>query len=301
MQHATTPSYAVGVDIGGTKVFIVITDAGGKVFYKEKFRTPAAVGALIQRIADCISESGVNRTMVGGLGVGVPGRVDSRRGIVIDVPSLKWHNLPLQSLFEQQFNVPVFFNNDVNLSLLGERWLGSGQNVQDLYYLAIGTGVGSAIFANGQLIEGASFSAGEIGYFLEKADLAYSFKNRNTEFGIFENKTSGTALTHQGLKLGYDPRQLFERYVQGDSGTVAIIEEFITDLSLAIANVVSLLNPQLVIVGGGVSESMACVIGAIRRNVKEFSPIPTQIELAKLGGEAGAFGGAAYVFQKLND
>ena len=196
------------------------------------------------------------------------------------------------------FSFPIYVKNDVNFSVIGERWLGNGKFNGNIFYVAFGTGVGSAIIANGQVIEGANFSAGEIAYFIDKEDVRYGRKNLVQNFGTFEKKTSGTFLKQKGLRYGYSPQELFVQYQKNNPIVRPIIEEFVLETSIAIANTVSLLNPEIVIIGGGVSESMGCVLDQIKRYVADFTPIPTKIELSKLGGEAGALGGVAYVFQE---
>ncbi|TCL55350.1 glucokinase [Hydrogenispora ethanolica] len=290
--------FGLGVDIGGTKVLIVLANPAGEIIFQDKAGTSRDPAEIIGIIRASLDKAGVQAGQIRGMGVGVPGNVDSTKGWVMDVPSLKWQNLNLAELLGSHFPFPVYINNDVNLSALGERWLGNGRGTDNLFYIALGTGIGGAVIANGALVEGYRFGAGEIGYFLEKADLRNGLRNYSCqEFGVFESKASGTALTRKAEPLGLTPRELFQGFRRGVSGTQAIIEEFVLDLSVAIANVVSLLNPEKVIIGGGVSESMECVIEPIRESVAQFSPFPTEIVLARLGGAAGAVGGAAYVFQ----
>ncbi len=297
---ALEAQYGLGVDIGGTKVMIVLADQQGKIIFQDKIETPREPAAIIAIIEDTLRRAGVQIQQIAAMGVGVPGNVDSRRGLVIDVPSLKWQNLNLEELFDEHFPFPSFINNDVNLSALGERWLGNGQRSDNLFYIALGTGVGGAIIANGSLIEGHRFGAGEIGYFLEKADLQNGLRNYSCqEFGVFESKTSGSALAEKVKPLGLTPRELFQEYRRGNPTVKWIMEEFILDLSVTVANVVSLLNPEKVIIGGGVSESMDCILQPIRNYVAQFSPFAVEIVLARLGGAAGAVGGAAYAFQKV--
>lgn len=289
----------IGIDIGGTKTLVIAADCGGRSVIKKRLKTPSEIGELLEKIKLVLDSTGITQSDIIGMGVGVPGRVNSKSGLVIDVPSLKWNNINLRDQFKSYFNRPIFINNDVNLSLIGERWLGNGKSYDNLFYIAIGTGIGSAIIANGTVVEGASYSAGEIGYFIEKEDIRNGYKIAGLEFGALERKASGSALTDNAQKLGFNPRELFREYRNGNRGVTPVIEEFVFDISVAIANVVCLINPEVVIIGGGVSESMSIILNQIQDKVAEYVPIATKIVLSKLGGEAGAFGGVAYVFQKI--
>jgi glucokinase len=290
-------AYGVGVDIGGTKIFIVITDLDGEVVFKEKIKTIADIDEIIATINQAILKSGVNQQLIIAMGVGVPGMTNTATGEVIDAPALGWQNVPLKDIMQQQFSFPVFINNDVRCAALGERWLGSGVMSQNMFFIAFGTGVGSAIIYNGQLIEGHNFSSGEIGYFIDMEDVENGLTNQPGQFGTFENKNSGTGLSRHGIA----PEELFKQYAKHDPKAAAIIEQFIRQVSVAIANVCSLINPEKIIIGGGVSESMPIVMGEIKKNVLNFTPNHADIELAVLGTDAGGLGAVAYAFQKLQE
>ena len=293
-------TYAIGVDIGGTKTLIIISDSTGQVVFKDRFKTASNVTALLNLIKDSIARANVPLDRIIGMGIGVPGRVNSKEGLVMDVPSLKWQNLNLKELASKCFQLPIFINNDVNQAVIGERWLGNGKNSDNIFYIAIGTGIGGAIIANGEIVEGSSFAAGEVGYFIDKNDVQNGLSNVYLEFGTFEKKTSGTALLQKGSELGFTPAELFQEYAGGNPDVIPVIEEFVLEVSIAIANVVSVINPEIVIIGGGTANSMSTVIDKIKGKVARFSPVPIKIALSKLGGEAGALGGVAYVFQKAN-
>lgn len=297
----TNRELGIGVDIGGTKTLVVIADRAGRPVMKEKLKTASRIEDLLQDVQTVIAKSGVTPEIAVGMGIGVPGWVNTESGCAIDVPSLKWRNVNVRDIFQRHFGLPVVINNDVNLSLLGEKWLGNGQNHDNIFYLAIGTGIGSAILANGRLIEGADYAAGEIGYFIDESDVRNGHRSVNLEFGAFEKKASGSALTEKGRQIGLTPAALFLEYQKGNPVAAAVIEDFVLRLAIVIANVVCLINPEIVILGGGVSESLTVVLERINDKVAAYVPIPAHIILSKLGGEAGAFGAVAYLFQKKNE
>lgn len=287
-------AFGVGVDIGGTKILLVITDLDGRIEYREKFETTSDTSKIIEIIKQCIHNAGLVENDVITMGVGVPG-ITTKDGIVVDAPGLKWTNLDLKSKFQESFSFPVFINNDVNCAALGERWLGSGENADNLFFIAIGTGVGSAIVANGELIHGFNYRAGEIGYNITENDIKQGMGNTLGEFGLFEKKVSGTALR----EYSSSPEQIFIEYARGNKDVLNIMDNFILHISINIANAVNLLNPEIVLIGGGVSESMEVVIKKIQESVDRFTPIKTKIGLATLGGDAGGLGAIAFAFNEV--
>ncbi|EXX87487.1 hypothetical protein BG52_04205 [Paenibacillus darwinianus] len=261
-------AYGVGVDIGGTKILVVITDLDGNAVYKEKRSSVNQIPEMTEMIQDCIRNSRIDLEQIIAMGIGIPGTFDRNTGVLLDAPALGLKNVNVKKEIEPHFPFPVFLNNDVNCAALGERWRGSGDNADDVVFIAIGTGVGSAIIANGTLVEGHRSVAGEIGYFITPEEIRNHIVNRPDEFGTFENKTSGMALG----KSGYSAEELFEQYAKGDPKAADYVDQFVIEMSAAIANIASLLNPEKVIIGGGVSESLASVMDGIKKRVSESSP-----------------------------
>lgn len=288
-------AYGVGIDIGGTKILVVITYLDGTILFKRKVKTTQDVNQIINIIKESIVDAEIDESNIVGMGVGVPSITDVKNGIVLDAYALGWSNLPLKEILEQKFSFPIFINNDVNFGALGERWLGSGKDSDDMLFIAIGTGVGSAIISGGKLLQGHNYHAGEIAYSLTEEDVTKGDSNKSGEFGTFEKKISGKFLSQQG----YQANDLFEQYISGNQPGYDTITKFILDLSIMIANSISLLNPERVVIGGGVSESMKCVLDDIRKSVDRFTPIKTRIELASLGGNAGGLGAIAYAFKEV--
>jgi len=290
-------AYGLGVDIGGTKILMAITDLDGNVVHKGKRPTVNRIPDIVAAIQQFIDQSPIETEQIIAMGIGVPATFDKNTGILIDSPALGMHNVNFKAEIAPSFPFPVFLGNDVNLAALGERWRGAGDNADDVVLIAIGTGVGSAIIANGELVLGHRSMAGEIGYFITSEEISRGVEARPDRFGPFENKTSGTALGRHG----YTAEELFERYERGDPETARIVDAFVTEMAFAIANVASLLNPEKIIIGGGVSESLGTVIARIKETVSRSTPNQVDIELARLGGDAGAIGAIAYAFQQIQD
>lgn len=291
-------SYGIGVDVGGTKTLIIITDLNGEVEYKEKYETPSELEDLIGLIKRSITKSNISESRILAMGVGCPGTVNIHEGIIMDSPSLKLNNYPIGKKLKAHFSFPVFVNNDVNCATLGENWLGNGKDIKNMVFIALGTGIGSGIILNNQLIHGFSYSAGEIGYFLGTEDVKGGKINKEGDYGVLENKISGTALSKHGLS----PKELLSGYPYTDKDREnEIVNDFILELSIAISNIVSLLNPEKVIIGGGVSESLSDILEAVKTKVDALTPIKTRIELAGLKTDSSALGAIAYAFQNVQD
>jgi glucokinase len=290
-------AYGIGVDIGGTKILIIITDLDGNMVYREKRKTTNDIDEIVQFIRECLQKADISEADVFGMGIGVPGTTNNEEGIVKGSVQLDWVNFPFKKLIEPYFPFPVFINNDVNCSALGERWLGAGGNSDHIYFISIGTAVGSAIIANGNLVYGHNYTAGEVCFQISIDDIQNNRFNLPNDYGVFEKKISGTALSQHG----YTTEEIFSEYAKGNERVIPVIKDFILHLSIVLANVVSLLNPEKVVIGGGVSESMGIILDDIQDKVACLTPIQTKIELASLGGDAGALGAIAYAFNQLEE
>ena len=240
-------AYCIGIDIGGTKLLLIITDLVGNIRYEKKLPTSNRIEDLVEIVHSSLEASGLKESDIFGMGVGVPGTV-LPDGVVVRAKALQWNNFPLQQLLSEAFPFPVYVGNDVNLAALGERWLGSGEQVDDMLFISLGTGIGSALVCNGRLVLGTQSRSGEMGYFLERQDVENGRLNRLGFQGVLEQKCSGTALSSHG----HTAEELFQAYRRGDPQGIEVIEKFILDFSVAIANCISLLNPAKVVIGGGV-------------------------------------------------
>ncbi|MGC4153297.1 MAG: ROK family transcriptional regulator [Propionicimonas sp.] len=285
--------YGLGIDIGGTKIQILITDLLGEVAGSRRFETTNSVPRIVEMAREVLAESGIPEQAILALGVGVPGTVNS--GVVLRAKALSWTNYDLYSALREHFSFPIFINNDVNNAALGERWLGSGEFSDELFFISLGTGIGSAIVTNGNIVYGANQRAGEISYTVNRSDLDSGNLNILGQHGVLERRISGYALSQHGC----EPKELFQRYSEGEPKAVRVIEDMVADLSVLISNVVSLLNPSTVVIGGGIAESLDVVLDRIRETVAGLTPIPTTIRLASLGTLAGAYGAVAFAIEQI--
>jgi glucokinase len=289
-------AYCIGIDIGGTKILLIITDLAGNIFYETKLPTTNKAEEIIKIITDSIAASGIAKEMFIGIGIGAPGRVlNCGESVSTSVRALKWTKFNLKSSLEQGLGIPVFVENDINAAALGEQWKGAGRGCSDFFLIAIGTGLGSAMIAEGNLIRGINNHAGEIGQFLDRQDVASGLYNIKGQQGILESRLSGTGLGSHGC----GSEELFKRYSLGDAEAVQVIGDFINELSIIISNCISLLNPQRVLLGGGVSNDLKPFLPKINKLVDHLTNMKAEIKLADLGPKAGAYGAVAFLLKQL--
>ncbi|WP_208590054.1 ROK family protein [Gracilibacillus suaedae] len=283
--------YTIGLNIGGTKIYGIMLDPYGKIDFEEKVNTYPEIEDLIRWIRTFIDHPPVSLHEIAGMGVGVPSIVDRENGVVLDAYSLKWTSVPLKEILSRAFNFPIWVDNDVNFAALGES-TALNKKSDHILFIAIGTGLGCGIILNGHLVTGAKGFAGEIGF-----NISSLSDSRNIDgFGALENQLSGTALGEYG-----DPYEVFQHYFERKEPGFTVINQFIDLLTVQIVNMVNLLNPEYVIISGGVSESMETFISNINKNVNEKSASQTKIQLAQLKNKAGAIGAAYFAMKQLDE
>lgn len=317
----------VGVDMGGTKILSAVVDAEGNILSTAKVPTQAKDGTsiVIDRIADSVEEaiqkSSVPDDTIQAVGIGAPGPLDPETGIVIFAPNLGWKNVPLKTELEARVGFPTFVDNDVNVGTLGEHTFGAGKGIQNLVGIFVGTGIGGGIILNGELFHGASKTAGEIGHIIVKADGPKCGCGRR---GCLEALASRTAMTKAFQKaiLKKGKKSILKNLTDGDleqirSGilakavqskdklTLKVFKETTKYLGVGIGSIVNFLNPEMIVLGGGVVEALDDkFINDIRKAAKKYALPDTlkgvQIVRAQLGDDAGVLGAAALARQRLN-
>ena len=286
--------YCIGIDLGGSKLILLVTSFSGDIIYEIKTPSINTTPEIAKLVRESITAAGLKVDDIIGLGIGIPGSV-REDGVVIKAKALNWYNFDLGQALWDELPFPVFIENDVNLAALGEQWKGSGTQSSDIFFITIGTGVGGAIIAGGNLIRGYNFRAGEAGFLIEKNDIKNDLCNRFGEQGVLEKKISGTALS----QFGCTAEELFNRYSQNDEKAVEIINDFIINLAILIANCVMLLNPEKVIIGGGVSNSLVPFLPKLSELVEQFTMEKTTISISTLGVKAGVFGAISFMLEKM--
>lgn len=311
--------FLLGVDLGGTKILAGVFDSKFELKGTTKLSTKADRGVepVIDRIARCVNdaldECDLSLKQVRGIGIGAPGAVDTDTGRVIFAPNLPgWKDIPLKKELEKRLGVPVFVGNDCNVCTLGTFDREYKAKPKNLIGIFIGTGIGGGLVINGQLYAGHNLTAGEIGHMvIEVSGPKCGCGNR----GCFEALASRTAIfrniqsaVKEGQKtlltdmLGPDladmrSGDLRKAIRKGDKFVEKIVEEAAEYAGIGIANLINILNPEIVVVGGGViealeSEMMPTIIKAAKEHVMPGTMDGIKIEASQLGDHAGITGAA---------
>lgn len=319
--------YSIGVDLGGTNIVSAIVNHQGKIVNRLKVPTLTERGkeATIKRIIETIHENIVQSTIaiddITGIGIGAPGPLDVKRGLINFAPNLPgWRDVPLKKILENEFNMKVVLENDANAAAWGERCFGIGRGVDNLVCFTLGTGIGGGIIIDGKIYHGSNYGAAELGHMTVNKD---GPRCNCGNYGCLEAYSSATGIKNriknrikEGIKskfLSFDDNKLFESLRlksifetarKGDKLTKGVVEEAISYLGIAIANIVNILNPEMVVLVGGITNEGDKLLIPLRREVKKrafYSNYKSlKIVIGKLGGNAGVLGAAALLWIPTN-
>lgn len=316
----------IGLDIGGTRMSAVLGDGTGKVLQTRRLQTGEHWSAQIalNTISDMISEltayAGKLGQTVERIGIGFGGPVDAEQGIIRQSHHVKgWENTPLPDLLQERHGLPAVMDNDANAGALGEAFYGAGRNTRSLLYVNIGTGIGGGIIIDGHIHRGATTTAGEIGHTIVRWDGPLCTCGKR---GCLESLCSGPSIARRARELleqGRDSdstlsrrledtgnitsKDVFEAARAGDPCGRQIVSETAEYLGIGIGNAVNLMDPERVILGGGVAEAGEILLEPVREAVLRYAmPAPAQsLELvgADLGYDAGVRGALALAIHGL--
>jgi glucokinase len=317
---------AACVDIGGTKALLGLVTRQGEVLARQKI--PIAPGGepvelvqeLAQRMRDLAARSEIEWGKLGGLGYSTAGMMDSDAGIIFASPNQgSWRDVPFTELLQQAFGLAARIEMDANAGALGEAWLGAGRGADPLVYLVIGTGIGAGILANGRMIHGWRGTAGEFGHTIIDPD---GPPCNCGGYGCLESLASGPAIARRAVQawdenrpgwiadhsLGRDvtAEMVFNAARRGDAVAKTIITGTVEYLSIGLTNLIHLLNPRTIVLGGGVGLGGADLLliplrQAVAQRVGSWVDIDgTTIALSQLGADAGLLGAAWLVWHYLD-
>lgn len=323
MTSENMTGYKAGIDIGGTKTMFCITDALGEIALIERRATTAHSRPalffqwLFGELQALLAGISLEIEQLIGIGIGFPGVIGDAEGILSHAPALPWPAVNIRPLIRNYYKGLLYLDNDVNLALLGERYKGAAQNKEHVLMITVGTGIGSALLLNGQLYKGVDYTAGEVGYFVVEVGETQQASASGTSFGPLEAVASGSGITAHarayfaaGSRGSLIPelaasreeqigaRHVLEAAAKGDAAALQIMDKPLNHMAAGIANAVSLLNPQMVVIGGGVADSGSYYVNEISSRVRLYTPFPVVIRPALLGNTAGAIGAAAAVTAK---
>ena len=293
MVSGNKKSFYAGIDLGGTKILTVIEDAERNVLAKIKIPTeaPRGVGVVMDNIVRSLEISckdiNITPNELSGIGIGVPGPVNHEKGLVYDCPNLAgWKNIEVRKLLNEHWNVPVKVENDARVAGLAETRLGAAKGYRHVFYITVSTGIGTAIIIDGKIYHGADGAAGEFG------------QMKLLDGSILEQRFAGPAIERL---FGLPTPQLAELVKKNDPGAKKAVEYMTDGIGTFLANVTTLLNPQIIVVGGGVSQLGDLILDPIREKVSSLafsiSAKNVKIVQAALHTDSGAVGAVELLFE----
>lgn len=283
----TNTQAVIAVDLGGTKLSVAMVNAEGRMSARRKILLETrSAHACVEQIAQCIREMGE----AAAVGLIVPGIYFAGSGKVW-APNL-WgdEQIPLLSELEKFLNVPVVIDSDRAGYVLGEHWMGAARGLKDVVFLSIGTGIGAGILTDGRLLRGSGDIAGAVGWF------AFNTQQKDIHklVGCWEAEAAGPALERRAKAKSAEEVVAAAR--KGDQRAQNAIAETAGKLAMGVANIVSILNPEMIVLGGGLMQAGDLFLDTIKARMTAWAqPIAARqvrIELTQLGEDAGLFGAA---------
>jgi len=304
----------IGIDLGGGHISATIANIGGEIIYEIQSAVDwASADENFETLTDIIQSILLQpidpSAKVLGIAIGVPGIVAKESGVVKIAPSMNWKDFPLLDQLNAIIDLPIIIENDVNLAVLGEHWFGTGIGINDLVMIAIGTGIGAGIILDGKLHRGYRASSGEIGYIVPGIQF---LDHQYPGFGALEIIASGKGIGERGLRkfkeLNPDEPvpiiravEVFQAARDGEPWATQIVAETVDYLSLAIANITVCFDPEIIILGGGVSGAADLLIEPIKNRLAGVIPRVPHIEQSNLKEKAVILGAVVRVFQRVTD
>ncbi len=260
--------YAIGIDIGGTKISVVLGTDQGRILEREVFKTPhgkrvtTVFQTLKRTVEELLKKRRLSLKRIRAIGVGVPGLYNEEKGVVEESPNLKdWVGIPLRRRLQAAFGRPVRIENDANATAIAEKHFGLGRGLKTFIYVTVSTGLGSGIIVDGKLQRGTSGSAGEVGHSIVDPR---GWKNHLSIHGTLEGEASGIAIARKAKERLKRERTALSKLqkitardvkraaVKGDRLANQILKEAGEYLGIGLANLIMILNPERIILGGGV-------------------------------------------------
>ncbi len=315
--------YFIGIDIGGTKILTALLNESFEIVATQKARVDAHQGekvffqSLVDGVETVCQEAELKPTQIALIGIGCPGIIENLKGVILLSPNISFmKNYPLGEKVSRRFKVPVLVENDVNAGLYGEHEFGAAKGTNHVVGIFLGTGVGGALILDGKIYRGATGAAGEIGHtFLKPPSLLSSLEREGTlealvgrlaisaEAGLLVLKQQAPKLYSE---IEYDVKKIKSRVLLksiegGDKAIQNLIEDKGRLLGLSMANVVNLLNPEMIVLGGGVVESLGSwIVRPAQETMRQYALAPmvksVKVVTAKLGDFAIVKGAAKLAF-----
>lgn len=314
--------YVIGVDLGGTKITTAISDLTGEIIEKTTLATGSALGeeVVLSRIFDSISmvleASKINEQDVRAIGIGAPGPLDSEKGIIITTPNLPFKNYNLVKPIEERFGIKTYLDNDANAAAIGEYTFGAGKGTKHMIYITVSTGVGGGAILNGRPYRGNTSNALEVGHMTIEPFSKYQCNCG--KYGDVESLCSGTAIAKrakEAVEAGRETSlkdidtitsyEVHQAYLEGDKVAIEILDTALEYMGIAIANLIVNFDPEMIVIGGGVTKIGDLFFDKVKESAKkrsfDFMFNSTKIVPSKLGQESGVIGALALAMIESED
>jgi len=301
----------LALDIGGTKLAAGVVDETGAThsFLVRPSRTELGVDAVLEDLfalgRDAVEQSGLPWTAIEAIGIGCGGPLDAERGVLLAPPHLPgWRDVPVSALAERMYERPVVLENDATAGAAGEHRWGAGAGVSNMVYLTLSTGVGGGVVIDGRLYRGSWGNGGELGH------VTVDWHGRRCRgcgrSGCLEAYVSGTSIAERAQEAGLDLRSAEDVAAAaraGDAGAVAIWDETVEALACGLISIVNLFEPELVVMGGGVTRSGDQLLAPVRAAVRQGAMRPAgdavDVVVSSFGDRVGVVGAAAIVYDRV--
>jgi glucokinase len=306
--------YVIGIDIGGTNTKIALVGRGRNIIKRIEFSTQdyktkyGLLSAIVDTIGTILCEQRIKASQISGTGIGVPGLVDSQRGIVHCLTNISgWENVNLRKIIKDKTGIDTWVDNDVNLMALAESKFGAAKGAKSVFCITLGTGVGGGIVIDGRLYRGATHTAGEIGHVPisiggpkcncgRRGCLEAYIGNSYVIKRLAERLKKGQRSILKGRII---PELITEAAKKGDRLAIEVWKEVAEYLSMGLVFVINVLNPDVIVIGGGMAKAGGFLFEPLTRHVRKAAMnMPakkTRIVKATLGSDAGIIGAAELV------
>lgn len=304
----------IGIDLGGTNIAVgVVTEQGNIVSQAQRRTLPdrpyqEVIRDMAEASLEAVEKAGLTTGDISAIGVGVPGLFDNKTGRVVFCTNLGWHDVPLREEMQKYIDLPLFGDNDASVAGLAEAVCGVSSGVYTSVFLTLGTGLGSGIIIDGKIWSGAHGVGGELGHMIYQYD---GIPCTCGAKGCLERYASGTALIRIGQQIAarhpesslcrvpqdrFSAKTVIDAASKGDAAALLALDEYTTHLANGIISIISFFDPDLIVLGGGLSQAGDIILRPVREKVragKFFKTMPTgDIVVARLGNEAGIIGAA---------
>ncbi len=316
--------YYLGVDLGGTKILTALADEEGNLLERSNVETEAAKGReviiknILHSIDNVLDNSGVNRSEIAKIGIGSPGPLNSKTGVIYETANLPWKNVPLTDIIQEKTGLPANLENDANAAARGEKWFGAGRDVDHMIYVTVSTGIGGGIIIDRSILQGKEGAGGEIGHMIINPGGPTCGCGNS---GCMEAMASGTAIARMGREAlaedkngiiaemsGSDPEKIDAILIanaakKGDQKAQEIYNTAGYYLGIGMANLINIFNTEKIVFGGGVMKDHDLLndsfMESLQENALQTSLKQVEICNAELKGDVGVQGAVAVAMEDI--